>query len=83
MARRSFSRVTDGQPYCVEWPEWMVHCRDCGQSAVMADLGQAYSVKEAEEVFEKSGRREEEGFRKIRGRWVCQECFVKKGRNLK
>jgi rubredoxin len=75
MPRRDIRRAKDGQVFCVEWPEWHVHCPVCGRTALVASIGGCSSVREAEAIL-KVGQQEDEGgqWKKINKLWYCPKC---------
>jgi hypothetical protein len=69
MARRW--RAPKGQCYCIEWPEWHVDCADpdCGESVVLAGLGEATNIREAE----KRGAEIATGWVRVGRCWYCPQ----------
>jgi len=69
MPRRHFGKAREGQPYAIEWPEWMVECGDlsCNQEVLLGKLGQAHTIKEAEKL----ARDNAPGWKKRKGFWYC------------
>lgn len=68
--RRSYQQAKNGQPYCIEWPEWHVDCAfaGCECDELMANLGEAHTIKEAEARFKADGTK---GWTKSGGVWFC------------
>jgi hypothetical protein len=74
MARRPWSRVTKGQPYVVEWPEYHVECANaaCDARALLTHTGEASTRKEAERHVKARGfAHGGDGWTKRHGLWYC------------
>lgn len=76
MARRGYHNTPKGKLYASEWPEWHVECGHpgCEESALVAGLGEAMTLKDAEkEARERASKEfyELNGWSKSKGFWYC------------
>jgi hypothetical protein len=73
MARRNYTKTEKGMLYCIEWPEWHVECaaNGCEEQALVAALGMATNIREAERVANNNKEEQLEGWKKRSGKWCC------------
>ncbi len=75
MPRRNYSTAKRGQVYASEWPEWHVDCaaEDCEEHALVAELGEAFTIAQAE-----AHKAELHGWEKRKGLWYCPRHAIAK-----